>query len=227
MSGFFRKLFGSGPTSAEECLQRGCECQRRGKIDKAIVVDYHGTGEVWSPNDTIPGVYEKGLPEVMADVGNATGSVTTIASQVDSLAAAMVRNGGLLATVDNFMRTSRELAQAVAENREALRTTMANFAETSDAAKDLVVGRKQELAASLDHFAAAAEKLDRLSGQLDSLRVPLQSAISKLDRGDGTLGKLVNEDRLYTDLASSVHDLRAMIQDIKANPRKYFKFSVF
>jgi phospholipid/cholesterol/gamma-HCH transport system substrate-binding protein len=195
--------------------------------DKVIVVDYRGTGEHWSPRDTIPGVYEKGLPEVMADVGQATGSITTVASQLDSLAAAMYRGGGLVAAVDNFMRTTQELALAVAENREALRTTMANFSETSTAAKELVVGRQAQLRAAIDHFATAAGRLDRLSGQLDSLRVPLQNAVSKLDRGDGTLGRLVNDDRLYQDLTASVRDLRALIQDIKANPRKYFKFSVF
>ncbi len=195
--------------------------------DKVIAVDYRHSGEPWSAKDTIPGDYEKGLPEVMADVGKATGSITTIAAQLDSLASAMYRSGGLLETVDNFMRTSRELAMAVAENRAALKTTMDNFAATSSAAKELVVDRRAELAASLDHFADAAEKLDHLSGKLDSLRATLQSTASKLDRGQGTLGRLVNDERLYSDLSTSVHDLQALIQDVKKNPRKYFKFSVF
>ncbi len=195
--------------------------------DKVIAVDYRRAGEPWSPRDTIPGHYEKGLPEVMADVGGATGSIITIAAQLDSLASAMYRGGGLMQTVDNFMRTSRELAAAVAENRAALRTTLDNFSSTSTAAKELVVDRQARLAAALDHFADAAEKLDRLSGQLDSLRASLQSTASKLDRGEGTLGRLVNDQRLYTDLSTSVRDLRALIQDVKANPRKYFKFSVF
>ncbi len=195
--------------------------------DKAIVVDYTGSGAHWSPRDTIPGHYEKGLPEVMADVGHATGSITTIAAQLDSLSVAMYRSGGLVTTVNNFLKTSEALAATVAENRAALKTTMDNFAQTSTAAKDLVVGREEKLAAALDHFAAAAEKLDRLSSQLDSLRGPIQGAVSRLDKGQGTLGKLVNDDRLYTDLTSSARELRALIQDIKANPRKYLKFSVF
>jgi phospholipid/cholesterol/gamma-HCH transport system substrate-binding protein len=195
--------------------------------DKVVGVDYRHTGAPWNPRDTIPGVYEKGLPEVMADVGRATGSVTIIASQLDSLASAMYRNGGLVAAVDNFLRTSRDLSLAVAENRAALRTMVANFSATSSSAKELVVDHQAQLAASLDHFAAAAEKLDRLSGRLDSLRAALQSTVSKVDRGDGTLGKLVNDQRLYTDLSASVRDLRALLADVKANPRKYFKFSVF
>ena len=114
--------------------------------DKVIAVDYSGTGEPWSPRDTIPGVYEKGLPEVMADVGRASGSVAAIARQLDSLAVAMNQGGGLTASIENFRRTSRELELAVAENRAALRTTMANFSATSTSAKELVVDHQESLA---------------------------------------------------------------------------------
>jgi phospholipid/cholesterol/gamma-HCH transport system substrate-binding protein len=195
--------------------------------DKVIAVDYSGTGVPWTTRDTIPGVYEKGLPEVMADVGRASGSVTTIARQLDSLAVAMNQSGGLAATVESFQRTSRELELAVAENRSALRTTMANFSSTSSAAKELVVDQQESIQGAIDHFVSAAENLDRLSGRLDSLRGSLQGAASRLDRGEGTLGKLVQDERLYAELSASVRDLRALLADLKAHPRKYFKFSVF
>ncbi len=195
--------------------------------DKVIAVDYRSSGSPWSARDTIPGVYEKGLPEVMAEVGQAIGAIAAISTQLDSLAVTMNRGGGLAATVENFRRTSQELQQAVTENRAALRTTLANFSATSETARSLVVNREAQLRGALDHFASAAENLDRLSGRLDSLRSALQSTASKLERGEGTIGKLVNDDRLYADLNASVRDLKALISDVKANPRKYFKFSVF
>ena len=195
--------------------------------DKVIAVDYRGGGATWSPRDTIPGVYEKGLPEVMADVGQASGSVTAIARQLDSLAVSMNQSGGLAATVESFRRTSRDLELAVAENRAALRSTMANFSATSTSAKELVVDHQASLQAALDHFTSAAGNLDRVSSRLDSLRASLQGSASRLERGEGTVGKLMKDERLYADLEASVHDLRALIADLKANPRKYFKFSVF
>ena len=195
--------------------------------DKVIAVDYSGTGVPWSSRDTIPGSYEKVLPEVMADVGRASGSVTTIAQQLDSLAVAMNQGGGLAAAVESFRRTSRDLELAVAENRVALRTTMENFSSTSTSAKELIADHQPELQASLDHFVSAAENLDRLSGRLDSLRATLQGAASRLDRGEGTAGKLLKDERLYAELTASVRDLRALLADLKAHPRKYFKFSVF
>jgi phospholipid/cholesterol/gamma-HCH transport system substrate-binding protein len=217
-------------------LARDVELTRESKVvirsismmgDKVIAVDYSGTGVPWTERDTIPGVYEKGLPEVMADVGRASGSVAAIARQLDSLAVVVNQGGGLTSSIENFRRASEELAAAVAENRAALRTTMANFSATSTSTKELVVDRQASLDAALDHFVATAGNLDRVSGKLDSLRASLQGAASRLDRGEGTLGKLVKDERLYADLEGSVRDLRALIADLKANPRKYFKFSVF
>jgi phospholipid/cholesterol/gamma-HCH transport system substrate-binding protein len=195
--------------------------------DKAIAVDYTGTGVPWSERDTIPGIFEKGLPEVMADVGRASGSVSAIAEQLDSLARAANRNGGLASTIESFQRASRDLEGAVAENRLALRETMGNLKAASATARDLVVERQAGLEVALDHFTSAAANLDRLSGRLDSLRASVQSVASRVDRGDGTLGRLVQDEQLYTDLSASVRELRALIADIKAHPRKYLKFSVF
>ena len=195
--------------------------------DKVIAVDYRGTGEPWSERDTIPGYFEKGLPEVMADVGLASGGVAAIAQQLDSVARAVNREGGLVATVESFRRASAELEAAVAENRVALRATMDNLTASSGSARRLVAEREQELGAALDHFGAAAANLDRLSGRLDSLRAALQGVASRLDRGEGTLGRLVQDEQLYTELTASVRELRELIADIRAHPRKYVKLSVF
>ncbi len=195
--------------------------------DKVIAVDYRGSGGPWSERDTIPGYFEKGLPEVMAEVGLASGGVASIAQQLDSLARAVNREGGLVAAVESFRRASADLEAAVSENRAALRLTMDNLSATAGSAHRLVTAREQELSTALDHFGSAAANLDRLSGRLDSLRASLQSVAGKLDRGDGTLGRLVQDERLYDDLSASVRDLRALIADIKANPRRYFKVSVF
>mgnify|MGYP001029588484 FL=1 len=195
--------------------------------DKVIAVDYRGTGEPWSERDTIPGYFEKGLPEVMADVGLASGGVAAIAQQLDSVARAVNREGGLVATVESFRRASADLEGAVAENRVALRATMDNLTASSGSARRLVAEREQELGEALDHFGAAAANLDRLSGRLDSLRAALQGVASRLDRGEGTLGRLVQDEQLYTELTASVRELRELIADIRAHPRKYVKLSVF
>ena len=79
----------------------------------------------------------------------------------------------------------------------------------------------------MDHFTSAADKMDRLAGHVDSLRATLQSITGKVDRGEGTLGKLINDDRLYLDAHASIDSLRALLTDIKKNPKRYLSVHVF
>jgi phospholipid/cholesterol/gamma-HCH transport system substrate-binding protein len=163
----------------------------------------------------------------MADLGGATGGIVAISQQLDSIAVAMNSGGGMRQTVTSLRHTAEALNGMVAENRAALRTTLANFSATSATTKGLVVGHEAQLRATLDHFQSAAENLDRLSGRLDSLRASVQVTANKLGQGQGTLGMLVNDDKLYRQLNASVADLQKLINDVKAQPKKYFKFSVF
>lgn len=195
--------------------------------EKVIAVDLRTTGGAYSTRDTIPGDFESGMSEVMAEAGRMVQSVRRIVTQLDSVSTALGSRGGLAGTLHDFRETSVQLRSAVEENRAALKSTIENFATSSQTVKGLTAERETQLRETIDHFASAARNLDALSTRLDSLRIAAQSVAAKLDRGEGSLGRLVNDDRLYTDLNTSVKQLRTLIDDMKKNPRKYFKFSVF
>lgn len=195
--------------------------------EKVIGVDLRSTGGAWSTEDTIPGGYEKGIPEVMGDVALTIEAVTTLSTRLAGLIEATDRQGDLSGTIRNMRATSQELRATVSETRGTLKTTLDNFAATAKTTKALTADREEQLGKAISDFASAAEKLDRLSGRLDSLRTVLHSVTAKVDRGEGTLGKLVNDRKLYADVAASVDSLRALIADVKRNPRRYFKVSLF
>ncbi len=194
--------------------------------EKVIAVDLRPSGEVYSTRDTIVGEFEPGMPEVLASLGVAVGGIQSLTMQLDSLSTALGR-GGIASTVTNFRRFSEQLRLAVEENRAELRATLDNFSAAAKTTRALTTEREADIKRTLDHFASAAENLDRVTGRLDSLRGSLQSVATKLDKGQGSLGKLVNDEKLYTDLTTSVKSLKTLIDEMRANPQKYFKFSVF
>ena len=51
--------------------------------------------------------------------------------------------------------------------------------------------------------------------------------MTRLQEGSGTLGLLMADSALYREATATVVQLRELLADIQANPRKYFKFSVF
>jgi phospholipid/cholesterol/gamma-HCH transport system substrate-binding protein len=190
-------------------------------------VDLRGTGEPWTERDTIPGIYEQGVTEVVASLGMAVSAIAELAEEIRGVADVVRKNGDFAQAIKNFKATSQELKSAVAEDRVMLRTTLENFAAASRTAKSLSAEREAQLRGTLDNFATAAQRLERLSGRLDSLRTVLQSVGTKVDQGQGTLGKLVNDDKLYTEMSASIRSLKALIEDIKANPKRYFKVGLF
>lgn len=194
--------------------------------DKVVVVDLDPSGRPYAKTDTLPGIYEPGLPEMMARLGEVVNSVGTITDQLARLSEGP--NGGQLgATLENFRATSNELRATVTENRVALNRMVGNFSDASRTARELTTGREVELRKALDDFGRTAENMNRLSVRLDSLRVTLQQVSGRVERGEGTLGRLVNDEKLYADLQTSVKSLNELIVDVKAHPKKYFKFSVF
>jgi phospholipid/cholesterol/gamma-HCH transport system substrate-binding protein len=195
--------------------------------EKQIAVDFKPTGRVYTERDTIIGVYEAGMGEVMAGLGGSVDVLNRLVSQLDRVATMMSETGEFGQTLRNFRDTSQELKQAVLENRRALRSTLSDFSASARTMKSLTTDKEAELRASVDHLASAAKNLDQLSTRFDSLRVVLQSTVRKVDRGDGTLGKLVNDDKLYVEMNSSVKAIRALLEDIKANPKKYLTVKIF
>ena len=55
----------------------------------------------------------------------------------------------------------------------------------------------------------------------------LSATLNKINKGNGNLGLLINDDKLYYNLEKSTKSLDSLINDIKANPKRYINVSVF
>lgn len=195
--------------------------------EKVVAVDLIMGGPAYTERDTITGVFEKGIPEVMAEVGGTIDRLNSLTDQMLRVASALERNDNLDATMDNVRKTSEELRLAVTENRRAMRETIANLDAVSRTAKTLTTDREAQIGRTIDSFERSVSEVERLTARLDSLRATVQTISGRVERGDGSLGKLVNDPVLYDDAKASVAELKALIADIKKNPRKYIHLSIF
>ncbi len=55
----------------------------------------------------------------------------------------------------------------------------------------------------------------------------LQATINKINSTKGTLGLLINDDKMYKNLNEASANLNNLFIDIKAHPKNYVSFSVF
>lgn len=84
-----------------------------------------------------------------------------------------------------------------------------------------------QLRASTTELRSLVERLGTSQAHLASLLARADSVAAKLTAGDGSLGRLVNDPALYANSDSLVVELRALVADFRANPKRYMNLRVF
>lgn len=117
----------------------------------------------------------------------------------------------LVLTESNRLRTIManvdSLAESLNENRESIGKVIKNFEVISDSL-------------SKADFLAVIEKADSSISSLNQI-------LLKINEGQGSMGKLMNNDSLYRELDKSAEELNKLLKDIRENPKRYVKFSLF
>jgi phospholipid/cholesterol/gamma-HCH transport system substrate-binding protein len=69
-----------------------------------------------------------------------------------------------------------------------------------------------------------------LSTSLASLKSSINSVdeiLSGISSGEGSAGKLMTDDSLYTNLSNTLYSLDQLLKDMQQNPKRYVHFSLF
>lgn len=102
---------------------------------------------------------------------------------------------------------------------------------------DTYMGR--DVANILRSADSSAMRLERFTQQLDEVQLKslvqnlettsaeLKKITQQINTSEGTVGKLVHNDELYNDVNGLLKTIETLVNDIKANPKKYLKVSVF
>ena len=69
--------------------------------------------------------------------------------------------------------------------------------------------------------------LAETGANLDKAAVSLRTLLERIDRGEGTLGKLATDDALYVNANRAAESLASLLDDVRANPNKYINVSIF
>ncbi len=213
---------------------------------RAALVEAHTTG------DTLAGAVLPDIALLTSVAGRIAGDVAKVSDRVqvalNDTAAKELRE-----SIRNFVLLSAELARTVrvqsknldvisVDVQRGLRTVnvasanLSRFSSRVDSATSLgelqtIVANSQtaakELVAAATQLREVASGLSKTDAQLQRVVLRADSVFAKVNRGDGTLGQLVNNPRLYQHSDSLVSELRALVADIQKNPKRYFNLRVF
>lgn len=136
-------------------------------------------------------------------------------SRIDSVSQDVAATSGAFAGVAaTFQGAVARLDTATSDNqlKDILDNGRASSADLRQAASDL----RSVMAAARENQVS----LFRVVQQADSL-------MTRLQQGDGTLGMLATDSTLYRETTRAVIEFRELLADVKENPKKYLKISVF
>jgi hypothetical protein len=84
-----------------------------------------------------------------------------------------------------------------------------------------------ELRKTTATISGMSRELAGTQGRLDQFLLHGDSVLAKVNAGQGTLSRLLNDSSLYVGSDSLVTALRGLVTDIRANPKKFFSLRVF
>lgn len=195
--------------------------------EKVIAVDLATTGPAYTQADTIQGIFELGMGEVMAGMGSSMGSMQAVVKSLDQMVMRLDKNGDVDKTVVNLRETSEQLSALLKENRALLHETAVNAAATSRATKTLIADRQEQYVRLLDSVERSTKNIEQLSSRLDSLRATAQSIGNKVDHGDGSIARALNDKGMYEETKGTLKAMKELLEDLKKNPRRYINVHVF
>lgn len=193
----------------------------------AILPDYEGN-EMAKDGDTLSGKIQKGMLE-------------TVTSGLKPLEKRIYNTlSGLDTLLNNFNlilndTTKGDLKEAIA----SLNKTMKSFEGASANLDALLDENKPKLDSTFTYLETTTENLAQFSDSLaevnikglatslESTLTSFDSVMAKIDDGEGSIGKLVNDDELYKNLEGASKELEELLRDLKENPKRYVNISVF
>ena len=134
---------------------------------------------------------------------------------------------------------NRQTQEEIKESISVLTSAINAINNSSVIIEETLTSKNTQINNTIDNFEKISSNLSNVSNELNSFGLTsllsnleisvdgISSIVNKLNSDNSTLGKLINEDEVYNNLNSSIESLNILINDIKANPKKYVHFSVF
>jgi phospholipid/cholesterol/gamma-HCH transport system substrate-binding protein len=136
--------------------------------------------------------------------------------------------GDLAGILQNLNTTTKQLDLMLQSEKGKVGKVIGNMESISETIKK----SNSDIEASLKNFKNISDSLANAPikstiDQLNKTSHQLALITEKIDKGEGSAGKFINDKELYDNLNKSSAALDALLKDLKENPKRYVNISVF
>ncbi|WP_460218838.1 MlaD family protein [Psychroserpens sp. MEBiC05023] len=188
----------------------------------ALAIIVSNEGEQAKPGDFLKSEIKEGLVNKLSD------NFSGLSSNLDTT---LKSADTLLVSLNNLVVDDSEdgLQNAIKE----LNATMKSFKSVAYSINSLVNKNDEKLAAVLNNFDSISRDLSvitsdlktvefsKLVDNLDNTLASVNSLMAKVNSGEGSIGKLLNDEGLYNNLEAASKEMEELVRDIKLHPARY------
>jgi phospholipid/cholesterol/gamma-HCH transport system substrate-binding protein len=167
------------------------------------------------------------IDPVILQLRGTLGSLDSLVQQVGTMFDPRTKNN-FSAIVANLATSSAELQQLLNSQTGALAQSLKNLSQFT-----------ANLNKSNEHISSTMDNVDKTTAHLAAAKIPeavdglnatitdLKNTIGRINNSNGSLGLLINDKRLYTNLESTTRSLNTLLDDFRVHPKRYVNISVF
>lgn len=198
---------------------------------KAIEVTYGSSQHYLRSGDTLRSGRDRDLMDmagseldfVKQKVSKLTADLSATLENLNALLEANKQN--ITGTLGNLDTITGDMASLLAAEKEHLREAVAGLSRFSG-----MLGENAERVDSIiGNLNGVTSQLaeEQVAGKLSEAAGNLASLLDKVEHGDGTMARLLNDPALYDSLTVATGNLSALLADLKAYPARYVHLSLF
>ena len=178
--------------------------------------------------DTLPSEVKPGLTELInRQIEPLQAKISSMLSSADSL----------FIGVSNVLDNNTQLN--LKNTLQNLSNTTQNLNEASSYLIKILEDNKNDINSTFNNFSGTSANLKSITDSISEANISLtlrefnktvsglNLILSSIESGNGTLGKIVNDESLYESLMDTSDELKSLLSDLKNHPKRYINLSIF
>ncbi|MDZ7772512.1 MAG: MlaD family protein [Balneolaceae bacterium] len=198
--------------------------------EKVILIERGDRGNSIPNGGRIQGVYRGGMMETLAnegeklsaDVSQSFEKLNLFLEQANS-AVDSTNRGRLRASLSHVETALHELSGLIENKRSDLERTVESASRFMASMDTIAADNSTEIDSLLRGMNRSVRELEALSSDLGETNRQLNTLLGRINSGEGTLGRLVNDPTLYDNLEQLSAELRTLVRNINEDPGRYLK----
>jgi phospholipid/cholesterol/gamma-HCH transport system substrate-binding protein len=200
---------------------------------KSVEIRTGTSTKMLQPDARVKGQSQGGILSMAEGSAGVGDKVSEILSNINTLSGEQTLDS-VYKTLRNLNELTLTLQGMLDANKQAVAATITNLKEMSGNANTTVGSLNQIAAENREPIRKAIASVNETTVQLQSVINETNATVARLNtilvglqKGHGSLGKLMVDDSLYTELKTTVAQVDSLVKDIQENPKKYVTFKLF